>query len=252
MLQCVLMVAPAIELDKVNKRFPNVHAVQNLTLSVKAGEIYALIGPNGAGKTTTVKMITGLIAPSSGTIQVLGKDVEQEPVQAKRDLGYIPDDPFVYEYLTGREFLQLTGDLYGIKRPEVDRRIEKLLMLFNLNSVIDGLFSDYSRGNKQKTIIIANMLHQPKVLVIDEPIVGLDVQSQMVSKKLFQRFVKDGGSIFLCTHTLSVAQDLADRIGILKEGSLVEEGTLKDLRSQANRSEATLEELYLQATGDKP
>lgn len=246
------MPQPAIKLETVNKQFPNIHAVRDLTLSVASGEIYALIGPNGAGKTTTVKMITGLIAPTSGTIEVLGHSIQADPVAAKRDLGFIPDDPFVYDYLTGREFLQFTGDLYVIDRRENNRRIEELLTLFNLNSVIDGLFSDYSRGNKQKTVILSVLLHQPKVLVIDEPIVGLDVQSQMLVKKLFKKFIKDGGSIFLCTHTLSVAQELADRIGILNQGRLVEEGTLKELRKRAHQEEATLEALYLRVTGESP
>ncbi|MCH7951894.1 ABC transporter ATP-binding protein [Patescibacteria group bacterium] len=246
------MAEVAIKIVNVNKRFTNVHAVRDLTLSVKTGEIFALIGPNGAGKTTTVKMITGLIAPTSGRIWVLGKDVAADPVQAKKELGYIPDDPFVYDYLTGREFLQLTGDLFGLRRQETNTRIKKLLKLFNLESVIDGRFTDYSRGNKQKTIIIANVLHQPKVLVIDEPVLGLDVQSQKVTKKLFRDFAKDGGSILLCTHTLSVAQEIADRIGIIKEGELVEEGSLRDLRTKAHKTEASLEELYLKATGEKP
>lgn len=246
------MAEVAIKIVNVNKRFTNVHAVRDLTLSVKKGEIFALIGPNGAGKTTTVKMITGLIAPTSGRIWVLGKDVASDPIGAKKDLGYIPDDPFVYDYLTGREFLQLTGDLFGLRRQETNTRIKKLLKLFNLESVIDGRFTDYSRGNKQKTIIIANILHQPKVLVIDEPVLGLDVQSQKVTKKLFRDFAKDGGSILLCTHTLSVAQEIADRIGIIKEGELVEEGSLHDLRTKARKTEASLEELYLKATGEKP
>jgi ABC-2 type transport system ATP-binding protein len=246
------MANSAIDLQKVNKKFTKVHAVRDLSLSVKTGEIYALIGPNGAGKTTTIKMITGLLAPTSGEIKVLGKDVLKDPIGAKKDLGYIPDDPFVYNYLTGREFLQFTGALYGLNRKEIDLKLEKLLKVFNLESVIDGLFSEYSRGNKQKTIILANLLHEPKVLVIDEPILGLDVQSQKVTKKLFMNFTKEKGSIFLCTHTLSVAQELSDRIGIIKEGELVEEGTLSELRSKAHEDKASLEELYLNITGEKP
>lgn len=242
----------AVDLNKVNKRFTNVHAVRDLTLSVKKGEIYSLIGPNGAGKTTTVKMITGLLAPTSGEIRVLGKDIASDPVGAKRELGYIPDDPFVYDYLTGREFLQLTGDLYGLDRRQTNERIKKLLKLYNLESVIDGLFTEYSRGNKQKSIIIANLIHEPKVLIIDEPILGLDVQSQRVTKKIFKDFTAEGGSIFLCTHTLSVAQELADRVGIIKEGELVAEGTLEKLRKKAHAVQASLEELYLKITGEKP
>ena len=252
MLHWLAMDTPAIALNAVNKKFPNVHAVKDLTLSVDKGEIYALIGPNGAGKTTTVKMITGLISPSSGTVEVLGKNVEKDPVHAKKHLGYIPDDPFVYDYLTGREFLELTGTLYGVPRGEIKSMIKKLLALYNMESVIDGLFADYSRGNKQKTVIIANLLHEPRVLVIDEPIIGLDVQSQKITQKLFRQFAKDGGSIFLCTHTLSVAQELAHRIAILNDGQLVEEGTLTELREKAHEKQASLEELYLLSTGEKP
>lgn len=243
---------PALKLLNVNKRFTNVDAVRDLTLNVKTGAIYALIGPNGAGKTTTVKMVTGLLAPTSGTIEIFGKDIEKDPVAAKKDIGYIPDDPYVYDYLTGREFLEFVGDLYGISRQETQARLNKLLSLYNLETVINGQFADYSRGNKQKTLIIAAFLHQPRLLVIDEPIVGLDVQSQNLTLKLLKDFAKKGGSIFLCTHTLSVAQVLAHRIGILMEGKLVEEGTLELLRKLAKQSEASLEDLYLSATGDQP
>lgn len=242
----------AIDLQNVSKKFTNVEAVKNLSISVRSGEIFALIGPNGAGKTTTVKMITGLLAPTSGEIKILGIDIANDPVAAKKLLGYIPDDPFVYDYLTGREFLQLTGDLYGLNRSETNARIEKLLKLYNIEDLIDALFSEYSRGNKQKTIIIANLLHEPKVLVIDEPILGLDVQSQKITKKIFKDFVKDGGSILVCTHTLSTAQELADRIGIIHEGKLIQQGSLEELRKKAKQRKATLEELYLKVTGEKP
>lgn len=240
----------AIELHKVDKKFGNVHAVSDVTLSVKKGEIYALIGPNGAGKTTIVKMITGLLAPTSGVMRIFGKDIVKDPVGAKKYIGYIPDEPFVYDYLTGREFLQLTGDLYNIERKDTEERIKRLLSVYNLEEIIDGFFSDYSRGNKQKTIIIARLLHSPDILVVDEPIVGLDVQSQKITKKLFKDFVKNGGSIFLCTHALSVAEELADRIGILKEGKLLREGTLNDLRLFSKKSDASLEDLYLSITSD--
>jgi ABC-2 type transport system ATP-binding protein len=242
----------SIKLIKVSKTFQNLDAVVDLNLSVKKGEIYALIGPNGAGKTTTVKMITGIMAPTSGDIQILGQSIIKTPVVAKKLLGYIPDDPFVYDYLTGREFLQLVGDLYGLNRQETDAKISELLKIYNLDGIIDGLFSEYSRGNKQKTIIIANLLHNPQVLVIDEPILGLDVQSQKITKKIFKDFASRGGTIFVCTHTMSVAQEIADRIGILKAGKLIEEGTMGELRKIRKESKADLEELYLGVTGKKP
>lgn len=242
------MAEVAIELHNVHKKFGSVHAVSGVTLSINKGEIYALIGPNAAGKTTIIKMITGLLAPTSGSIRIFGKDIIKDSVDAKKHIGYIPDEPFVYSYLTGREFLELTGDLYNIERKDTEGRIKKLLSLYNLEGIIDGFFSDYSRGNKQKTIIIARLLHKPEILVIDEPIVGLDVQSQKITKKIFKDFVKNGGSIFLCTHTLSVAQEIADRIGVIKEGKKLAEGTLSQLRTFSKKSEASLEELYLSIT----
>lgn len=241
-----------LELRNVSKNFGSTQAVVDLSISVKTGETYALIGPNGAGKTTTVKLITGLLLPTGGTIAIFGKNIETEPVAIKKDLGYIPDDPFVYDYLTGREFLEFVGDLYGLSRKETKERLKALLSLYNLESVVDGRFADYSRGNKQKTVIIAAFLHQPKLLVIDEPVVGLDVQSQNVTLRLLKDFAKKGGSVFLSTHTLSVAQILADRIGILREGRMVEEGTLASLRLKAKKAQANLEELYLGVTGNKP
>lgn len=241
-----------IELQNVSKNFGSTQAVVDLSLSVKAGETYALIGPNGAGKTTTVKMVTGLLAPTSGTIEIFQKNIETEPVAIKKDLAYIPDDPFVYDYLTGREFLEFVGDCYGLSRKETKERLAKFLSLYNLEAVVDGRFADYSRGNKQKTVIIAAFLHQPKLLVIDEPVVGLDVQSQNVTLRLLKDFVKKGGSVFLCTHTLSVAQILAEKIGILREGRLIEEGTLENLRGKAKKANANLEELYLGITGNTP
>lgn len=244
------MAEPAVELHNVYKKFGSVHAVSGVTLSVNKGEIYSLIGPNGAGKTTIIKMIAGLLAPTAGVVRIFGKDIIKDPVGAKKYIGYIPDEPFVYNYLTGREFLELTGDLYSIERKVAEERIKTLLLIYNLEGVIDGFFSDFSRGNKQKTIIIARLLHSPKVLVIDEPIVGLDVQSQKITKRIFKDFVKNGGSILLCTHTLSVAQEITDRIGILKEGKLLKEGTLSEFRTFSKKSDASLEDLYLKVTGE--
>jgi ABC-2 type transport system ATP-binding protein len=238
----------ALELNKVSKGFDQVQAVEELSLQVNSDEVYALIGPNGAGKTTTVKMITGLLAADKGTIKIFEHLIDEEPVEAKRYLGYIPDNPYVYPYLTGREFLQFTGDLFGIDREKTNIRIKELLKLYHLEDLIDGLFSEYSRGNQQKTVILANLLHEPKLLVIDEPIVGLDVQSQRVTRKLFKKFTENGGAILLCTHTLTFAQEVADRIGVIDEGKLVAEGSLKELRKMKKHLKASLEELYLEIT----
>lgn len=234
----------AIELIAVNKVFNKVSAVSDLILSVNPGEIYALIGPNGAGKTTTIKMITTLIEPTKGEILILGKNVTTNP-EVKGELGYIPDEPFVYPYLTGREFLEFVGDVHGLSRAECDKRIDVLLKRYRLNDVINGFFSDYSRGNKQKVTIIAALMHNPKVLIVDEPIVGLDVESQQITKKIFREFADNGGAVLLCTHTMTVAEAIADKVGILDKGKLKVEGNIKDLRHLVKNKNADLETIYL-------
>lgn len=234
----------AIKLINVQKKFNNVPVVSDLTLSVDSGEIYALIGPNGAGKTTTIKMITTLLEPSDGEILILGKNVATNP-EIKGELGYIPDEPFVYPYLTGREFLEFVGDVHGLSREESKKRISTLLDRYHLDDVVDGFFSDYSRGNKQKVTIIGALIHQPKVLIVDEPIVGLDVESQRITKKIFREFAEAGGAILLCTHTMTVAEDIADRVGILNKGKLIVEGHMKDLRHLIKNKDADLETIYL-------
>jgi ABC-2 type transport system ATP-binding protein len=236
--------SPAIELIKVNKVFNKIPAVLDLSLSINPGEIYALIGPNGAGKTTTIKMITTLVEPTSGEIQILGKKI-LDNTDIKGELGYIPDEPFVYPYLTGQEFLEFVGDVHGLTREESRQRSEILLKKYHLEDVINGFFSDYSRGNKQKVTIIAALMHNPKVLIVDEPIVGLDVESQRITKKIFREFADKGGAILLCTHTLSVAQDIADKVGILSKGKLKAEGNIKDLRHLVKNKDADLETIYL-------
>lgn len=234
----------AIELINVHKNFNNVRAVDGLSLLVNQGEIYALIGPNGAGKTTTIKMITTLIEPTKGDVLVMGKNVVDYP-EIKSNIGYIPDEPFVYPYLTGREFLEFVGDVHGLNRKEVNERIEVLLKRYRIEDTVDGFFSDYSRGNKQKVAIIAALMHQPKILIVDEPIVGLDVESQRITKELFKEFAINGGAILLCTHTLTVAQSIADKVGILNKGKLVVEGNIKDLRHMIKKKDADLETIYL-------
>lgn len=235
---------PAIELVAVNKVFNKFPAVTDLTLSVNSGEIYALIGPNGAGKTTTIKMITTLIEPTSGQIMIMGKNIDKYP-EIKGELGYIPDEPFVYPYLTGQEFLEFVGDVHGLSRTESQKKIDVLLKRYHLHDVINGFFSDYSRGNKQKITIIAALMHDPKVLIIDEPIVGLDVESQRITKEIFREFADAGGAVLLCTHTLTVAQAIADKVGILDKGKLKVEGNIKDLRHLVKDKNADLETIYL-------
>lgn len=223
---------PLLHLSNLSKTFGETKAVDGVDLTVHAGEIYGLVGPNGAGKTTIIKMIASLLIPTSGAVEVCGFDIVREPRRAKSSLGYIPDDPVMSGYLTGRELLRFTGLLQGLSRRQTEERIAKLLPLFHLESLVDGFFAEYSRGNKQKVVILSALVHQPKILVIDEPIVGLDPESVMTMQKILTDHRKKGGAVFLVTHTLEFAQRVCTKFGILKAGKLVAEGSLPELRKQ--------------------
>ncbi|MBI3029002.1 MAG: ABC transporter ATP-binding protein [Candidatus Rokubacteria bacterium] len=243
---------PLLRLDRLSKRFGDRLAVEALTLEVAPGEIYGLIGPNGSGKTTTVKMIAGLYRPTAGQVLIAGIDLGVEPERAKGLLGYIPDEPFVYEKMTGREFLGLVAALYRVAEPERTRRIEELLALYALDAAADGYVENYSRGNRQKLAILASLLHAPRLLVVDEPIVGLDPESAIKTRDLLRRFAERGGSALLCTHTLPFAEQVCHRVGLLTEGRLAEEGDLAALRGRAGLPGASLEALYLHFTKGRP
>ncbi len=238
-----------IRLERLTKQFGAVTAVRELSVAVAPGEIYGLIGPNGSGKTTTVRLLTGLYRPTAGRILVAGVDLLLAPERAKQAMGYVPDEPFVYEKLSGREFLHLMGELYGVPRTDRVARIERLLTIFPLAGVIDSYVESYSRGNKQKLTILAALLHEPRVLVVDEPIVGLDPESAIRARELLKAFATGGGAVLLCTHTLAFAETVCHRVGLLREGVLVQEGDLASLRRTAGLPEASLEALYLNFTG---
>lgn len=223
-------------------------AVQDLSLEIAPKEIYGLIGPNGAGKTTAVKMITGLYRPTRGRILIDGIDLGAQPAVAKRLLGYIPDEPFIYERMTGREFLHLVGELYGVQASERTRRIDELLDLYTLRGVVDGYVENYSRGNRQKLAILASLLHTPRLLIVDEPIVGLDPESAIKTRDLLKAFAEQGGGALICTHTLPFAEQVCHRVGLLKDGRLIGEGDLPTLRHRAGLPDASLEALYLHFT----
>lgn len=233
-----------IELSHVTKRFKDNTAVKDVSLKVADGEIYGFIGPNGSGKTTTIKMLVGILQQTTGVVKVGGFEFSKEPEKAKAIVGYIPDDPFVWEKLTGREFLYFIGSMYGLSGSSVEERMSGYLKKYPVEKLLDTYFGDYSRGTKQKLTIIAALIHKPKVLVIDEPIVGLDPESAEISLDLFSDFAKSGGSVFLATHTLSAAQKICDKIGLLKEGELVVEGTLEELYKKVSIPEKNLEHLY--------
>lgn len=236
-----------IKLEDVTKRFGRVTAVDNLSLSVPAGELFAFIGPNGAGKTTTIKLIAGLLRPDCGRIRLGGHDVREEYIQAKTLLSYIPDQPYLYDKLTGREFLHFVGSMYGMGREETEGKIEELADLFEFRGFLDALGETYSHGMKQRVVVGSALLHDPEVIVIDEPMVGLDPKSASILKTVLRKNVEEGTAIFMSTHTLSVAEETADRVGIIQNGSLIEVGALEDIYARAH-TDGRLEEAFLQLT----
>jgi len=235
-----------IETFNLSKNFGSLTAVDNLNLMIKKGEIFGFIGPNGAGKTTTIKMMVGILPPTKGKVKIGGFDVQQNPTEAKKLIGYIPDIPYVYPYMTGHEFLHFVAQLYQVKDKE--KKIKELMGVFPIENMIEGYFKDFSRGTKQKLSILAALLHEPQVLIIDEPILGLDPKSSQITKDLLQDFSHGGGTVFVCTHTLSVVEEIATRIGIIDQAKLVFEGTIKELRKRLKTKEERLEKLYLKIT----
>jgi ABC-2 type transport system ATP-binding protein len=236
-----------IDLRHVSKLYGSKPAVQDLSLQVPAGELFAFLGPNGAGKTTTIKLVCGLLFPTSGSVQVGGFDLRTHGDQARALISYVPDQPFLYEKLTGREFLQFTADLYALPPERAARKIEEVIELFHLDEFIDDLTERYSHGMRQRTVFAAALVHDPKLLIADEPTVGLDPKSIRELKTLLRRLADGGMTVFLSTHTLDIAQELADRIGIIDRGRLLGCGTLDDLRRQAS-SDGNLEDLFLKIT----
>jgi ABC-2 type transport system ATP-binding protein len=233
-----------IELDEVSKAYGTKVAVDRLSLRVGRGELFAFLGPNGAGKTTTIKMMCGLLFPTSGTVRVGGFDLRTGGERARRLISYVPDQPFVYERLTGREFFEFIAGMYGMEADHARRRTEEMIAAFRLRDFVDDLTQNYSHGMRQRTVFAAALLHEPEVLIVDEPTVGLDPPSVRLLKDLLRKEAARGVTIFLSTHSLDVAQELAARIGIVHQGRLVGLGTLDDLRKQA-ALDGTLEEVFL-------
>ncbi len=234
-----------LTVHKLTKTFGNKKAVHDVSFTIKEGEIFSLIGPNSSGKTTIVKTIVGLLQPTSGSVSVDEHDVVKNPEKAKALTGYIPDEPSIWPRMTGEEFLYFTQALYGMDEKTRKSNLPKLLETLKLQGLEKEYFEDYSRGNKQKFSITAAFSHHPKLLIIDEPIVGLDPTGAEIAKKMFVDFAKNGGSVLLVTHTLPVASEISDRIGFLKNGELIATGTLAELREQAELdTNVTLDEIY--------
>ncbi len=239
----------AIVLKGMRKDYGDFTAVHDLNLEVDRGEIFTFLGPNGAGKTTTIKVLTGLLKPTRGHVQIMGYDIQKQPVEAKKRIGYIPDHPYLYEKLTGRDFFRFISDLFGLDYKLAEQRMEEYFDLFGLSGSEDDLIENYSHGMRQKLVFSVSLMHDPEVLIVDEPMVGLDPQSARTLKRLLKRKVQEEGlTVFLCTHTLSVAEELADRIGIMNHGAPLFIGTLSEMHQQAGQV-ASLEEMFLHLTG---
>ena len=238
-----------IELDNITKRYAEFTAVDRLNLSVSAGEVFGFIGPNGAGKTTTIKIMGGILVPTAGTVRICGLDIAQNPEAAKRRIGFIPDRPYLYEKLTGMEFLKFTADLYGAGRNGFVERARAQLQRFSLLDWANELIESYSHGMRQRLIFAAALVHEPAVIIVDEPMVGLDPAAIRMVKSLFRKLAQNGVTVFMSTHTLAVAEEVCDRIGIIHRGRLIASGTPADLQRASGVSDADLERVFLNLTG---
>jgi ABC-2 type transport system ATP-binding protein len=239
--------SPLVEFLSVSKNYGSKPAVVDLTLSLYPGEVFAFLGPNGAGKTTTIKILTGLLRPSAGTVRIAGKESAFESADTRHVLSYVPDQPHVYEKLTGREFLDFVRELYGLSGPEVAADVDRLVGVFEMEGFLDDLAETYSHGMRQRLAFAGALLHRPKILVLDEPMVGLDPKSMRIVKDLLRREAAAGMCVFMSTHTLAIAEELADRVGIIQRGRLIRSGTLAEIRSEFAAGH-TLEDFFLEIT----
>ena len=236
-----------ISIQGISKNYGRKVAVDNLSLEIASGEFFAVLGPNGAGKTTTIKMIAGLLRPTAGKIVVGGVDVQTDPIAAKKACAYVPDQPFLYDKLSGIEFMNFIADLYSVEGSGRDKEIDRLVELFGMKEFVRELTESYSHGMKQRLVLAATLLHKPKVILVDEPLVGLDPHTARLVKQVFREQAHGGTSIFMSTHVLSVAEDFADRIGIMLQGKIVALGKMEDLRRQA-QLEGRLEDVFFKIT----
>ena len=240
-----------IDLRNVSKTYAAKTAVRDLTLSIPRGELFAFLGPNGAGKTTTIKMMCGLLFPTSGTLSIAGFDLQTHGQEARRRISYVPDQPYLYDKLSGREILQFTADMYGLSKDKGADKIAEVIDLFSLQSFADILTQNYSHGMRQRTVFAAAFLHEPDVLIVDEPTVGLDPHHIRLLKDQLKKQAARGTTVFLSTHSLDIAQELAERIGVIHQGKLIALGTLESLRRDSAH-DGSLEDVFLKLTQEVP
>ncbi len=244
------MVSPfAVELKGVTKRYNELVAVNNITLTIRTGEIFALLGPNGSGKSTTLKMLLGLLQPTAGSVTVLGLDTQKDSIAVKRLVGYVPESPDVYEFLTGLEYLDFIADIYGIPTAEKKQRINEYLKALQLDGREGDMINSYSDGMKKKISLISAFLHKPKLLILDEPLNALDPRSARIVKDYLQSLKAQGVTTILSTHVLEIAEAVCDRIGIMYEGNILALGNMTELRERASLPGSGLEDIFLKLTG---
>ena len=237
-----------IEIEQLTKQFGDLRAVDDVSLAVPAGEFFVILGPNAAGKTTTIKLLVGLLKPSSGTIRIDGVNLEQDPIRVKEIIGYIPDRPFLYDKLTGWEYLEFVAGLYSLDPGIARDRAEQFFTFFDLQEFAHELIEGYSHGMKQKLVISGALIHKPKVIIVDEPLVGLDPKGARQVKQLFQDLCENGTTVFMSTHSMGVAETMCHRVGIIQKGKMIALGTVDQLRSQAEHQHGDLESVFLKLT----
>lgn len=234
--------------EGLTKRFGEIYAVNNLNLNIKKGEIYGFLGPNGAGKTTTIKLLTGILTQTSGSIKILGLDMNKNQIEIKRKIGVVFDEPKLYENIKGWEYINFIIDIYRINREETLKYLKDIISAFNID-YLDGFIGDYSYGMKQKLVVASVMMRRPEILFLDEPTVGLDARSAKILKLLLEKQANEGRTIFFTTHILEIAEKMCNRIGIINKGNLIAEGSLEELRKLGKEKESSLEDLFLELTG---
>jgi ABC-2 type transport system ATP-binding protein len=239
----------AVDLRGVTKRYNEILAVNNINLTIENGEIFALLGPNGSGKSTTLKMLMGLVQPTSGSVHVLGIDVQRDPVSVKKQVGYVPESPNIYEFLTGIEYLDFIADIYSVPLAEKQQRISEYLRALQLEGREGDMINSYSDGMKKKISLISAFLHKPKLLILDEPLNALDPRSARIVKDFLHQLKTQGVTTILSTHVLEIAEALCDRIGIMYQGSILTLGNMNQLREEASLPGSGLEEIFLKLTG---
>ena len=237
-----------LQIKNIVKKFGSFTAVNGINVHIKQGELYGFLGQNGAGKTTTIKMIAGIYAPTSGSISINGIDISKNPVKAKLQIGYVPDQPYLYDKLTGREFLYFSGGLYNLDKKTIQNKIDELVDTLNIESWLDKRTEEYSQGMRQRITIASALLHNPKLIVLDEPMVGLDPQSAVLVKKILNQKVSEGASVFVSTHSLSFAEEICSRIGIIKAGVMIYEDKREAIETIKANLNSNFEEVFLELT----